>query len=111
MREWIDADPDGPRSHAVRATATAYIALCEDDLALRSRGWITRQTFSVWADGMESQLSIEPYQSAYAYAVAESDAGHGQPYVNLRRFVANPTDLRRLPMSATRARIREFIGL
>ena len=82
MDEMRDIGPeldDASRDRARASVAEAYLALCEDELDLRARGWITRQTFNIWAEGMRVQLGVEPFRSAYDFVVSEAKAGNARP--------------------------------
>ena len=108
-------EPGGAQQTSVhdQQVAYAYLILCEDELDLRERGWITRQTYDVWADAMRVQLADEPFRTAWLTAVSAADSGTGQPFSQLKMFQAAPDKyLRRLPLIPTaRLRLAEFLGL
>lgn len=41
----------------------AYLRLCEDELDLRTQGFITDRTWAIWSEGMRAQLRSGPYYS------------------------------------------------
>ena len=109
----IGLEPDDASRDRARASlAEAYLALCEDELDLRARGWITRQTSNIWAEGMRVQLAVEPFRSAYDFVVSEAKAGNGPPHSQLKRFLEDGRYLVRLPfLAAAKSRVAEFVGL
>lgn len=40
----------------------AYLRLCEDEVELRIHGYVTDQTWTLWADGIRVQTNVEPFK-------------------------------------------------
>lgn len=63
----------------------AYLRLCEDQLELREKGYITDATWMVWSWGMKSQLPTSPY-------LALLDEMDSDELVQLREFIQHWED-------------------
>lgn len=47
--------PEAPISPQDRKLCLAYLRLCEDEVELRSQGYVTDQTWLIWAEGIKAQ--------------------------------------------------------
>lgn len=61
-----EGNPDDPSTPADRRVVLAYLRLCEDELDLRSQGFVTDRTWNIWAEGIRAQVGSAPYSSMLA---------------------------------------------
>ena len=54
----------------------AYLRLCEDQIEMRKLGWVTRETWRLWADGIRANVSSWPYQEVWKTVQAEDRDDH-----------------------------------
>lgn len=63
----------------------AYLRLCEDEVELRIHGYITDQTWKLWAEGIKAQTGIEPFKE-----ILSSEPKDQLP--ELRKFLRDDED-------------------
>lgn len=62
----------------------SYILLCEDELQMRSNGYISDSTYAVWAEGMRCQLRQPMFRTIWQRVKQEAEDQQNFPYENLR---------------------------
>lgn len=73
-----------------------YIQLCEDELEMYSRGWITDRTFQEWLPGMRAQLAEDPFAPVWKDVEREVEAEVSKrQYTYLREVMSNESAIRR----------------
>jgi hypothetical protein len=86
-----------------------YIVLCEDELEMRQDGYISDDTYKVWAHGMIDQLLCQPmFRKVWRLVKEEATF----PYVHLSRLLElrDPNAGDPLSMSALGRRVRGLRG-
>lgn len=78
---------DGPITECDDRVALAYLHLCEDQLEVRSQGWISDSTWAAWREGMQQHLEKWPFKPIWQEI---SSAQQGQ-FELLREFSNNPS--------------------
>jgi hypothetical protein len=75
-----NAEPDESDEEVIRR----YILLCEDELQMRGKGYISDSTFEEWADGMIGQVKQPMFSAVLEKVNEESREQRGAfPYKNL----------------------------
>lgn len=78
--------------HAVsiedRHAITLYLQLCEDQIEMYKRGWITRRTFSEWSEGMRASATTYPVKSVWQRILRDTEQSNGAepPFKYLREL-------------------------
>ncbi|WP_181578449.1 hypothetical protein [Arthrobacter sp. AQ5-05] len=49
-----------------------YLRLCEDELDLRQRGFLTDETWEIWGNGIKCQLARRPFSQLMETATADA---------------------------------------
>jgi hypothetical protein len=69
----------------------SYIALCEDELEMRHYGYIGDSTYELWAEGIHSQLTQEPFASVWEQVKKEAGEDSASKYVHLQKIMGPDT--------------------
>lgn len=71
-----------------RHTATLYLQLCEDQIEMYMRGWVTHRTFHEWSEGMRASLQAQPIKGVWRDIQSHTKHPDGLelPYAYLRQF-------------------------
>lgn len=79
----------------------SYFYLCEDELDMRGHGYITDDTYRIWASGIRVQLEQPLFAEVWKKVGNEADDEHGYPFANLHELMAKPAyDPLSMPTSA-----------
>ena len=62
-----------PLSAKDHHTLRLYFQLCQDEIEMYKRGWISSRTFDEWFTGMKVALTQEPFASAWSRYKSEID--------------------------------------
>lgn len=62
-----------PLSAKDHHTLRLYFQLCQDEIEMYKRGWISHRTFIEWFTGMQAALAQEPFASAWSRYKCEID--------------------------------------
>ena len=65
----------------------SYILLCEDELEMRKNGYISDDTYQLWADGIKGQLQQPMFRKAWQEVKDEAASNHNFPYKHLRQLL------------------------
>jgi hypothetical protein len=89
----------------------SYIVLCEDELELRKNGYIADSTYSLWADGMLTQLKQHAFENIWLRVQKEGSESGMFPYTLLSQLECGGIkDGDPLQLSATRRWLRGLRG-
>lgn len=66
-----------------RRTCIRYLMLCEDELDVFARGYISEQTWRIWEEGIRRSLGQWPISVTWAALSTEGSASSRQPFVGL----------------------------
>jgi hypothetical protein len=105
---------DPPRIDAAdEKVIRSYLFLCEDELEMRQHGYISDDTYKVWADGMRDQLLQPIFANTWKQVHEEAKAHRTFPYEHLRHLLnsADSSTGDPLTMSPLRRRVRGLAGL
>lgn len=78
-----------PISPDDRLAIRLYFQLCQDEIEMYQRGWITERTFEEWRQGMAAALKAEPFASEWSKYDKElrSETSTKKPLDDLRRLI------------------------
>ncbi len=65
----------GPMSVTDNESTRCYILLCEDELEMRGNGYISDQTYDLWADGIRTQFQQSPFKEIWMQVQEEAGSG------------------------------------
>lgn len=83
-----------------------YIQLCEDEVEMYARGWITERTFREWLPGMRAQLREGPYATVWKEVAREAEANASARQYTYLREVMSTEDEPRREVGPIRLRLR-----
>lgn len=75
----------GSESKEDLRTVIAYLRLCEDEIDLRQQGFVSDQTWRIWAWGIREQLKQKPYHDQLKLTAADE-------LKSLRKFLSDEKD-------------------
>jgi hypothetical protein len=106
------AHPDHISAHDSK-NIRCYILLCEDELEMRGNGYISDQTYDLWADGIRTQFQQPMFEETWKQVREEAASNQNFPYENLRHLLAkeNTRYYDPLIMHAWRKWLRGLTGL
>jgi hypothetical protein len=84
----------------------AYIRLCEDELEMRETGYISDDTYALWADGMREQLK----QPMFARVWEEIQDERTFPYDHLAQLVGPDPGYEPCKLLPWQRRVRGLAG-
>jgi hypothetical protein len=87
LQAWQGMPPRRSRvSPGDEKAVRAYYQLCEDEMELRSEGWISTPTWKLWAKGIRHQSARWPFSAVLAMLLQERPAHQ----FHLHKFTADP---------------------
>lgn len=75
----------GNESKEDARTIIAYLRLCEDEIDLRQQGFVSDQTWKIWAWGITEQMEQKPYRDQLKLMAADE-------LTSLRKFLVDGKD-------------------
>lgn len=100
------AEPTEAEERAIRS----YFYLCEDELDMRRHGYISDDTYGIWAPGIRTQLKQPMFSTVWDKVVKEAHDEHGHRFVNLHDLLEKE-NFDSLCMSAPAKYVRGLIGI
>lgn len=101
-----DADPTEDEERAIRS----YFYLCEDEFDMRRHGYISDDTYWIWAPGIRTQLQQRMFSTVWKKIDKEARDEHGHRFVNLHALLAEE-NFDPLSMSVPAKYVRGLIGI
>lgn len=102
-----DADPTEDEERAIRS----YFYLCEDEFDMRRHGYISDDTYWIWAPGIKTQLQQPMFSNVWDKVVEEAKKDkRGHRFVNLHDLLEKE-NFDPLSMSVPAKYVRGLIGI
>ena len=96
-----------PASDGDLKAIRAYLLLCEDELEMRSRGYIADTTYRIWAESAVAQLGQPIFRAVWKQVTDEA----AFPYLHLKQLCARPESYDPLTAGFTRRWLRGLCGI
>lgn len=90
-----------------RKAVRGYLFLCEDELEMRGRGYISDSTYKIWAESAVAQLEQPMFQEVWAQVVKEAVF----PYEHLKKLRSQPDFYDPLTAGFLRRWLRGLAGI
>jgi hypothetical protein len=85
----------------------SYLLLCEDELEMRSRGYIADTTYRIWAESAVAQLGQPMFQAVWKQVTDEA----AFPYKHLNQLCSQPESYDPLAAGFARRWLRGLSGI
>ncbi len=104
--------PD-PLSERDNKSIRSYILLCEDELEMRKNGYVSDNTYDLWADGIKGQFRQRMFKEIWKQVKEEAGNNKTFPYEHLNQLLdeKNTSTYDPLKMARWRRWIRGLASL